>query len=129
MDNQFLTVVSFAGFSGFVAGVVLTWLIAKRVAFQPPEPVREQFVNHDKDALRRMAEGHAQQAHTLAEAQRLAQSATGDMAKAAELLRQAEGVLRSSTQELGAMSAEAPKQGRAAPLESEPLRPRAARGR
>jgi hypothetical protein len=127
MDNQFLTIVSFAGFSGFVAGVVLTWLIAKRVAFQKPEPVPNQFAHRDKDTLKRLADSQAQQAHTLAEAQRLAQSATGDMAKAAELLRQAEGALRNSTQELNAMSLESPKSGRASSLESEPLRPRAAR--
>lgn len=125
MDNQFLTAVAFAGFSGFVIGVVLTWIIAKRVAFQRPDVIREQYGAHGIGALRRLADNQTQQAQTLAEAQRLAQSATAEMTKASELLRQAEAAIRTSTSELSSMTSAG--SGRASPLESEPLKPRAAR--
>lgn len=124
MDNQIYNMVVFAGFSGFVGGVVLTWIVARMVLSGRPEIIREQLGKQDIAHLRRLADGQARHAQTLAEANKLAQSAASDIAKVADLLRQAEGAARTNTDQLSGMANAA-----AGPtiLESEPLRPRAAR--
>jgi phage-related minor tail protein len=125
MDSQFLNIVAFAGFAGFVAGVVLTWIIARTVLFGRSNGVREHVGTRGIAQLKRLADHQSRQAQTLVEANKLAQSASADLAKAAELLRQAEGEFRSSTEQLGSLAAGS---GEAyAVMDGEPLKPRAAR--
>jgi hypothetical protein len=127
MDNQFLNYIAFAGFAGFVAGVVITWIVAKSVAFSRHETIRETVIGPGTSELKRLAGQHAAQMQTIAEAHRLALNATADLNKANDLLRQAEDAVRSSTAELTSMSAISSSSSRAANSDAEPLRPRKAR--
>jgi hypothetical protein len=125
MDNQFLNIVAFAGFAGFVVGVVVTWIIARTVLFGRGDGVREHIGTRGIAQLRRLADQQSRQAHTLVEANKLAQAASADLAKAAELLKQAEGAIRTNTEQLGALASGS--DGGATPFDAEPLKPRAAR--
>jgi hypothetical protein len=125
MDNQFLNVVAFAGFAGFVSGVVVTWIVARSVLFGRGDGVREQIGTRGIAQLKRLADHQSRQTQTIVEASKLAQAASADMAKAAELLKQAEGAIRTNTEQLGALASGAESGGPA--FDAEPLRPRGAR--
>lgn len=125
MDNQLLNFVAFAGFAGFVAGVVVTWIIARSVLFGRSNGVREHIGTRGLAQLRRLADHQSRQTQTLVEANKLAQGAAADLAKAAELLKQAEGAIRTNTEQLGALASGA--DSGAAAFDAEPLKPRAAR--
>lgn len=125
MDNQFLNLIAFAGFSGFVGGVVITWTIARMVFPSRSDSIRDQVGSHGVAQLKRLAEQQSRQTSALSDANKLAQSASADMAKAAELLKQAEGAMRANAEQLNSL-ATGPSFG-PTNLESEPLRPRAAR--
>jgi hypothetical protein len=125
MDNQFLNLVAFAGFFGFVAGVVITWTIARMVFPGRADTVRDHIGSQGIGQLRRLADAQARQAQVLAEAGKLAQSAYSEMTKAAELLRQAETGLKTNAEQLSSLAA-GPGSGPTI-LESEPLRARTAR--
>jgi phage-related minor tail protein len=125
MDNQFLNIVAFAGFAGFVAGVVVTWIIARTILFGRSNGVRDHIGTRGIAQLKRLADHQSRQAQSLVEVNKLAQSAAADIAKAADLLKQAEGAIRSNTEQLGALATGA--EGGGAAFDAEPLKPRAAR--